>query len=239
MRYGDQHAIRPPPLGLGLNCGYKLTICWVKGLYRAKGQALSAALGDGIAGVEVRGLQLANHEKLQADGAAADYENGFTWRDARLLHGFDDGVDRLDEGSFFERDIVRKRDDAALCDPGHGFDVFAEAAAVLRDAAGAAGALVLLTLREEALLAVEAFGAGRVVEAHYAVAGFPFGDTGAHGDDRAGEFVAEDLRRHHATLKNFLDVGVADAARGDFFQSLRAVDFADGNFFDVRNFLLP
>src|SRR5260370_11613117 len=163
MRYGDQHAIRPPPLGLGLNCGYKLTICWVKGLYRAKGQALSAALGDGIAGVEVRGLQLANHEKLQADGAAADYENGFTWRDARLLHGFDDGVDRLDEGSFFERDIVRKRDDAALCDPGHGFDVFAEAGPVWREAAGEAGALVLLTLREEALLAVEAFGAGWAV----------------------------------------------------------------------------
>src|SRR5260370_26139479 len=197
MRYGDQHAIRSPPLGLGLNCGYKLTICWVKGLYRAKGQAVGAGLGDGIAGVEVRGLQLANHEKLQADGAAADYENGFTWRDARLLHGFDDGVDRLDEGSFFEADIVWKRDNAALGNPRHRFHVLTEAAAVWREAAGEAGALVLLTLREEALLAVETFGAGRVVEAHYAVAGFPFGDTGAHGDDRAAEFVAKTLRRLH------------------------------------------
>src|SRR5260370_536554 len=106
MRYGDQHAIRSPPLGLGLNCGYKLTICWVKGLYRAKGQALSAALGDGIAGVEVRGLQLANHEKLKADGAAADYENGFTWRETRLLTGFDDGGAADAAGGDFDQDFV-------------------------------------------------------------------------------------------------------------------------------------
>src|SRR5260370_16848227 len=100
MGSGDWPGFGPPPLGLGLNCGYKLTICWVKGLYRAKGQALSAALGDGIAGVEVRGLQLANHEKLQADGAAADYENGFAWRDARLLHAFAPRVHLLHEATF-------------------------------------------------------------------------------------------------------------------------------------------
>ncbi len=36
MRYSHQHGISPPPFGLGPHCIHKLTICWVKGLYRAK-----------------------------------------------------------------------------------------------------------------------------------------------------------------------------------------------------------
>src|SRR5882762_7298713 len=44
MRYGHQHGIGSPPLGLGLYCIYKLTICWVKGLYRAKGEAFGTSL---------------------------------------------------------------------------------------------------------------------------------------------------------------------------------------------------
>ena len=115
-----------------------------------------------------------------------------------------DGVDWLDEGGFFEADVIGKRDDAAIGDPGHGFDVFSEAAAVGSEACGEAGGLVLLTLGEEAALAVETVSAGDVMEAHDAVAEFPFGDAAADGDDGASKFVAEDLRRR-------------DVARGRFF----------------------
>jgi len=182
MRYGHQHGIGSPPFSLGLYCIYKLTICWVKGLYRTKGETFGAALGNGIASVEVGGLQPAHHQELQADGTAADYQDRFVRRYPSLLYGFDDGVDGLDEGGFFEGDIVRQRDDAALGDPGHGFDVFAEAAAVGREAAGEAGGLILLALRIEALFAVEAGAAGRVVETHHAIARLPFGDAGTDGD---------------------------------------------------------
>src|SRR5882757_6861855 len=233
MRHGHQYGIGSPPFSLGLYCIYKLTICWVKGLYRTKGETLGAALGNGIASVEASGLQLADHQELQADGAAADYQDRFVRCYPSLLYGFDDGVDRLDEGGFFEGDVVRERDDAALGNPGHGFDVFAEAAAVGREASGEAGRLVLLALRIEALFAVKAGAAGRVVEAHHAIAGLPFGDAGADGDYCAGEFVAEDLRRLDITLKDFLDVGAADPASGDFDEDFVDADFGDGDFFDA------
>src|ERR1700751_4942002 len=63
MRCSNQHGIGSPPFGFGLYCIYKLTICWVKGLYRTKGEALAAALGNGITSVEVTGLQLTDHQK--------------------------------------------------------------------------------------------------------------------------------------------------------------------------------
>src|SRR6267154_616915 len=237
MRHGHQYGIGSPPFGLGLYCIYKLTICWVKGLYRTKGETFGAALGDGIAGVEAGGLQPAHHQELQADGAAADYQDCFVRCYPSLLHGFDDGVDGLDEGGFFEGDIVRERDDAALGNPGHSFDVFAETAAVGREAAGEPRGLVLLALRIEALFAVEAGAAGRVVETHHAITGLPFGDAGADRDYRAGEFVAEDLRRLDVTLEDFFNVGAADAASGDFDEDFVDADFGDGDFFDADNSL--
>ena len=91
--------------------------------------------------------------------------------DAGFLHGFHDGVDGLDESGFFEGDVVGQGDDAAFGDPRHGFDVFAEAAAVGSEACGEAGGLVLLALRKEAAFAVETFAARDVVKTHDAVAG--------------------------------------------------------------------
>jgi len=143
------------------------------------------------------------------------------------LDGFDDGVDGLDEGSFLERDVVGQRDDALLRDPGHGFDVFGEAAAVGCEAGGEAGGLVLFALREEAALAIEAFAAGNVMKAHDAVAEFPFSDAAADGDDGAGEFVAEDLGRGDVGVIDLLDVGAADAASSDFDKDFTVSDFGD------------
>ena len=123
-------------------------------------------------------------------------------------------------------------DDAALGDPGHGFDVFTEAAAVGSEAGGEAGGLVLLALGEEAIFAVEAGATRRVVEAHHAIAGLEFCDARADGDDGAGQFVAEDLGRLDVALEDFLDVGAADAAGGDFDENFAGADFGDGDFFD-------
>src|SRR6266852_2280752 len=186
MRDSYENGIGSPPFGSGLYCSYQLTIGWVEGLNGAKGEALGAALGDGIASEEVAGTQLADHQELQADGAAADDQDGLARGDAGFIDGFDDGVNGLDEGGFFEADIVGKRDHAALSDPGHGFYVLSEAAAVGSKAGGEAGGFVLLALGKEAFFAVEAFGAGRVVKAHDAVAGLPLGDAGACGHDSAG-----------------------------------------------------
>src|SRR4029077_3080163 len=237
MRYSHQHGISPPPFGLGPYGAHKLTICWVKGLYRDKCQALGAALRDGIAGVEVPSLQLADHQKLQSVGAPANHQDGFGRGYASLLHRFNNGVNRLDEGGFFKGDIVGKRDDAALGYPGHGFDVFAEAAAVGCEAAGEAGGLVLLALREEAFLTVKAFAAGRVMEAHDAIAGLPFGDAGADSYDGTGEFVTEDLRRLDVALEDFFDVGAANAAGSDFDEDFVIADLGNGDFFDAHDSL--
>src|ERR1700687_2602362 len=237
MRYSHQHGISPPPFGLGPYGRHKLTICWVKGLYRAKCQALGTALRDGIAGVEVGGLQLAAHQKLQSDGPAADHQDGFARGYASLLHRFNNGVNRLDEGGFLEGDIVGKRDDAALGYPGHGFHVFAEATAVGCEAAGEAGGFVLLALREEAFLAVKAFAAGRVMEAHDAIAGLPFGDAGADRYHGAGEFVTADWRRLDVALEDFFDVGAANAAGGDFDEDFVIADLGNGNFLDAHDAL--
>src|SRR6266403_1997154 len=237
MRHGHQYGIGSPPFRLSLYCAYKLTICWVKGLYRTKGETFGSALGNGIAGVEAGGLQPAHHQQLQADGAAADYQDGFVRCYPSLLYCFDDGVDGLDEGGFFEGDIVRQRDDSALGNPGHSFDVFAETAAVGREAAGEPRGLVLLALRIEALFAVEAGAAGRVVETHHAITGLPFGDAGTDGDYCAGEFVAEDLRRLDVTLEDFLDVGAADSASGDFDEDFVDADFGNGDVFDADDSL--
>ena len=59
-----------------------------------------------------------------------------------------------------------------------------------------------------------------------------FVDTGADGDDGAGEFVAEDLGRLDVALEDFFDVGAADAAGGDFDEDFARADFGDGDFFD-------
>ncbi len=233
----DQNRVGPPTFGPGLYLFYKLTTGRVERFNGAEGEAFGAALGHGIAGVELGAFEVGDHQELQADRAAAEDEDVFALLDAGFLDGFDDGVDGLDEGGFFEADVVGERDDAALGDPRHGFDVFAEAATVGREAGGEAGGFVLLALREEAIFAVEAGAAGRVMEAHHAIAGFEFCDAGADGDDGAGEFVAEDLGRFDVALEDFLDVGAADAAGGDFDEDFARADFGDGDFFDADDSL--
>src|SRR5580698_676794 len=233
----DQNRVGPPAFGPGLYLFYKLTTGRVESFNGAQREALGAALGHGIAGIEHSAFQVGDHQELQPDRAAAEDEDFFALLDAGLLDGFDDGVDGLDEGGFLEADVVGKRNNAALSDPWHGFYVFAEAAAVGREACGEAGGFVLLALRKEAIFAVEAGAAGRVMEAHHAVAGLESCDTGANGDDGAGEFVAEDLRRFDVTLEDFLNVGAADAASGDFDQNFARADFGDGDFFNADDSL--
>ena len=75
------------------------------------------------------------------------------------------------------------------------------------------------------------------METHDSVAWFPFGDAGAHSDDGACELVTQDLRGGYVGLKNFFDVGAADAARGDFDKDFALGDVGDGNFFDADDAL--
>src|SRR5882724_7221601 len=163
----------------------------------------------------MRAEEFCDHKELQADGAAAGYENIFAGNDARFLHGFVNCVDWFDEGGFVEADIVGQRNDAAVGDPGHRFDVFSKAATVGREAGRETRCFVLLALRERAAFAVKAGTAGNVMKAHHAIAGLEFRHTRADADDGAGEFVAEDLWRLNVTLENLLDVRAADATCSD------------------------
>ncbi len=94
----DQNRVGPPAFGPGLYLFYKLTTGRVESFNGAQCEAFGAALGHGIAGVEVGALQLSDHQELQADGAASEDEDVFALLDAGFLDGFDDGVDGLDEG---------------------------------------------------------------------------------------------------------------------------------------------
>jgi hypothetical protein len=87
-------------------------------------------------------------------------------------------------------------------------------------------------LGEKSAFAVEAFAARDVMKAHHAVARLPFGDAAAHGDDRAGEFVAENLWRRDIGVEDFLDVRTADAASSDFNEYFTVAHFGDRNFFN-------
>ena len=233
MRHGNQNRIGASTVRPSLNLSHKLTTSRVKGLQRPQRKALFAADGHGVAGEETGALKFGDHEKLQADGTASGDENGFARGDASFLHGFENGVDGLDEGGFLEGDVVGQRDDAAFGDPGHGFDIFGETTAVGSEAAGEAGGFVLLALREEAAFAIETCAARDVVETHHTVAAFPFGHAGADGDHRAGEFMAEDLRRLDVAVIDFLDVGAADAAGGDFDEDFAVGNVGNGDFFDA------
>src|SRR5580700_4913756 len=189
----DQHRVRSPTVRAGPNFFYQLTTGWVKRLQGPQSKALFPTLWNWITGIELGTFQFADHEQLEADGAAAQDENSFAGGDARLLNGFDDGVDGLDESAFFETDVIRKRDHAAVGDPGHGFYILREAAAVWCEAGGQPGRFILLALGKEALLTIKASPARNMVETHDAVAGRPLVYAATNGDDRAGKLVAQNL----------------------------------------------
>ena len=180
---------------------------------------------------------MGDHEELEADGAAACDQHGFASGNASFLHRLQNGVDRLDKRSFLEADVFRECDDAAVRDPRHGFDVFREAATVRSEARGEAGGLVLLALGEEAALAIKTFSAGNVVETHDAVAELPLRDAAANGNNGAGKFVTEDLRRRDVAVEDFFYVGATDAASGDFDEDFAIADFGYGNFLDAHDAL--
>src|SRR5580704_5128751 len=234
-----QHRVRSPSVRASPNFFYQLTTGWVKRLQGTQSKALFPALWDWITGIELGTFQFANHEQLEADGAAAQDEHSFAGGDARLLNGFDDGVDGLDESGFFETDVVRERDHAAVGDPGHGFYILSEAAAVGREAGGQPGRFILLALGEEALLAIKASPARDMVEAHNAVARRPLVYASADGDDGARKLVAQNLRRLDVTLKDFLDVRAANAAGRHFNEHFAFADFGDGDFFDADDSFFP
>src|SRR5476651_2217417 len=175
MGYGYQHYVGAPAFGARLNFVYQLTTTVsVEGLQCSECQAFGTADSHGVAGVELGALEVGDHEELQADGTTAQDEHCFARDDAGFLDGFHDGIDGLDESCFFEGDVIGKGHDAAFGDPGHGFYILAEAAAIGSETSGEPGGLVLLALGEQAAFAVKTFGAGDVMEAHHPVAEMPF-----------------------------------------------------------------
>src|SRR6266481_1410875 len=196
-----------------------------------------SAHGHGVAGVKPGALEIGDHEQLQADGAAADDQYAFARYYPSFLDGFQNRVDRLNKRGFFKADVIGQRYDSAFGYPGHGFDVFGEATAVGGEPAGEACRLVLLALREEATLAIETIAAGYVMETHHTVALDPLRYAAAHCYDRAGYFMAQNLRRRNVGVINLLDVGAADAASGDFDEHFAIAHFWDGDFLDANDSL--
>ena len=151
---------------------------------------------------------------------------------------FQNGVDGLDEGGFFEGHVVRERDNATFGNPGHGFGVFGKTAAVGSEARGQTGGFVLLALREEAPLAIKTVAARNMMETHDAIAGLPFRDAATDRNDRASELVAKNLGRLNIAMEDFLDIGSAYAARRDLDEDFAFGNFGNGNFLDADHALL-
>src|SRR5260370_5419198 len=125
----------------------------------------------------------------------------------------------------------------ALPPEGLVLAVWGDPPAVGGDTAGEACRLVLLALREEATLAIETIAAGYVMETHHTVARDPLRYAAAHCYDRAGYFMAQNLRRRNVGVINLLDVGAADAASGDFDEHFAIAHFWDGDFLDANDSL--
>src|SRR5690348_436161 len=232
MRHGNKHRVGSPAVRTGANLFHKLTTCWVKRLYGTKSQAFLAALLNGVAGVEPGAFQLADHEQLQADRAATENKDCLVRVDARFLDRFNDGVNWLDESRFLKSHIIGEGHDAAFGHPGHRLDIFSEPASVGCEAGSKSSRLVLLALREEALFAIEAPAAGRMVKTHDAIARRPLRDATSHGNNRAGKFMAENLRRLDVALKDFLDVRAAYPAGGYFDEHFPRAHFGNRHFLD-------
>ena len=71
------------------------------------------------------------------------------------------------------------------------------------------------------------------MKAHDAVAGLPFVDAAAHGEDGTAELVAQDLRWLDVAVENFLDVRAADATGRNFDKHFAVRDLGDRNFFNA------
>src|SRR4029077_13036589 len=130
---------------------------------------------------------------------------------------------------------IRERDNAAFGHPRHGFDILGKAAAIGSEASGQSGRFVLRARGEEAFLAIETSAAGSMVEAHHPIARRPLGYAATHRNDCACELVTKNLRGFDVTLEDFLDVGAADAACGDFDKHFAVAYFGHGDFFDAHD----
>src|SRR5215470_11271460 len=238
MRNRYQDRIRPPSLSSSLDLLYQLTTCRVKRLGGPQGQTLGPPFGDRVARIYAGAGQFADHQELQADRPATHDQNGFARGYAGFLDGFEDGVDGFEEGGFLEADVVGQRDDPALGNPGHGFDILGKAATVRTEARRKAGGLVLPALREKPAFAIKAVLAWDVMKTHHPIAGLELGDARTGGDDRAGKLMTQDLRRLDVALEDFLDVRAADPAGCDFDQHFVAGDVRNGNFFDADDTLV-
>jgi hypothetical protein len=64
-----------------------------------------------------------------------------------------------------------------------------------------------------------------MVEADHAVAGFEFRDAAADLDYRAGQFVAQNLRRRDETVVNLFNVRATDPASGNAEKKLTFTNF--------------
>ena len=182
-------------------------------------------------------MQIGHHQQLQSDGATTSDEHGLACRNAGLLDGFQNRVDRLDKRCFRKADIIGQSDDSAFCHPGHGFHVFGEAPTVRRESASQARCFVLFTLREKAAFAIETFPAGDVMKTHHAVARLPRRHAAANSNYRACQFMSEDLRRRNVSVKNLLDVCAADPTGGNLDEDFAFGHFGNGDFLDADNSL--
>ena len=76
-----------------------------------------------------------------------------------------------------------------------------------------------------------------MVKAHHAVAKLPFCHAAADGHYGASQFMSQDLRRRHISVKDLLGVGAANPTSSNFDEHFAVGDFGNGNFFDADDSL--
>ena len=186
-----------------------------------------------VSGEDVYAAQLEQAGEDEADRPLARDEHDIAPQQGEVFDGLEDGVDRFLHGAFDEGVSAGDFNDTGK-NEGHDANILGVAAAGGLEAGGDAGAFVLGTLGEGAMAAGVAAEAGNMMMQGDAFTDAESPDARADADDGAGGFVAEDARWRHGAVVDFLDVGGANTAGGDFDQQVISGNARDGKCFEAE-----
>src|ERR1700722_9706412 len=145
------------------------------------------------------------------------------------------GVDRLEKGCLFKRNLVGNLHKATTPHDGrHHSDVLCEASTGRSEAGCAPDVLIGVALREGLLAAVEALSTRDVVVSHHPVAYGKAVDAFACADNCARHLMPKDPRRIVRAGVNLLEVGAADSAGVDLHQYLAGADLRHRDSLDAN-----
>ena len=186
-----------------------------------------------VRGEDFHAAQGQKARKHQADRALAGDEHGIAAQEGKPVDGLEDGIDGFLHGAFDEGVSGRDFDDAGQ-DEGHDAHVFRITAAGRLETRSDAGAFVLGALGKGAMAAGVASQTRNMMMQGDAVADAESPYARAEADDGPGGFMTENARGRDGAVVDFLDIGGANTAGGDFDEEVACSDARDGKGFEAE-----